>query len=95
MPEDLASPPLNDPAGLFYRQPLNYALHRYKYFTCFLCKEPYFGGLRDCQQAAAEVERVVKPEDLVCGSCSSIGVESCKIHGKDFLLSPCSLSLSL
>jgi hypothetical protein len=28
------------------------AMHRYNYYTCFQCAEPYFGGERDCGAAA-------------------------------------------
>ena len=49
-----------------------FALKILKYFMCFECKQPYFGGLGNCGADAQNEEnqpREFKAEDLLCGSC--------------------------
>ena len=33
----------------YFEKPLEYALHRCAFYACFTCKEPFFGGLIDCE----------------------------------------------
>lgn len=39
---------LNDPNYTYYKNLEAYALYKCSYYLCFKCKEPYFGGLKDC-----------------------------------------------
>lgn len=68
------------------------------YYQCFKCKSAYFGGKKDCIRAQQE-EQVYKPEELVCGSCSAVGVEGglkvCKTHGADFIDFKCRFCCSI
>ena len=52
---------LSDSNDEFYKKPQEYALRKLSYFMCYKCKEPYFGGLRDCRQADDDA-RQFKPE---------------------------------
>ena len=87
------------PNGRFYRNPTGYAMHLYAYYECHKCQQPYFGGEARCLDGAAaaggdgdagaEAERELrvepKPEDLVCGPCSSpVERPICQKHGPDF-----------
>jgi len=61
-------------------------MFRLAYYKCFKCKQPYFGGMKDC--IAAQEERAdFKVEELICGSCSAIsiggGVKNCPKHGTE------------
>jgi len=37
---------------------------------CFKCKNPYFGGLKECGNNM-EADGAFKMEDLVCGKCAN------------------------
>ncbi len=54
------------------------------YYECFKCKDPYFGGMKECGNNQGEEEKKgeeakggrgddYKKEDLVCAKCSSTG----------------------
>lgn len=64
----------------FYKDPAGYAMDRFNYFQCSRCKNPYFGGERQCGQVAPPH---FDPSELVCGSCvaGDAGME-CPKHGK-------------
>lgn len=40
------------------------------YYECFKCKQPYFGGMKDCERQNEEVKEY-KPDELVCGKCAA------------------------
>ena len=80
------------PSGRFYQNPEGFALQRYQYFLCHKCQEPYFGGKRECEQAAEE--RAVDPSELVCPKCSG-GSDTCGVHGKEFMSVSAFLSRTL
>lgn len=76
------------PKNPFPNKPLDYAMHIYCYYECFKCKKPYFGGLKNCQAAAEQDNRVeFKKEDLVCTKCCPILTleDKCPKHGVDFI----------
>ena len=39
---------LKDPKYAYFNTLEGYALFKCSYYQCFECKEPYFGGLKDC-----------------------------------------------
>lgn len=44
----------------------------YAYFMCFKCKNPYFGGRKNCADAMNEGQNaggVFKAEELICANC--------------------------
>eukprot|EP01113_Clastostelium_recurvatum_P028125 TRINITY_DN3404_c0_g1_i3.p1 TRINITY_DN3404_c0_g1~~TRINITY_DN3404_c0_g1_i3.p1 ORF type:complete len:759 (-),score=94.38 TRINITY_DN3404_c0_g1_i3:10-2286(-) len=69
---------LGDPAG--------YAMHRFSYFLCFICRQPYFGGERVCE---GEAPQHFKAHELVCGGCSGGERARCPEHGTEFIEYKC------
>jgi E3 ubiquitin-protein ligase MYCBP2 len=45
---------LKDPSDRFYNNLKAYSIFKLAYFQCFKCKNPYFGGMKDCLAAANE-----------------------------------------
>ncbi|OMJ78568.1 hypothetical protein SteCoe_21592 [Stentor coeruleus] len=86
---------IKNPKDTYYNDPERYALDRYSYYMCFKCKKPYFGGKKDCEQNNDQAK--FNPEELVCPSCSAIGMEGsdCKVHGKDFIEFKCKFCCSV
>lgn len=92
--------------GKYFGKPKEYALDRFAYYTCFKCKQPYFGGRRQCEEAAQEAEARLNPQgggqdlnseaNLVCGGCAS-GSDStnCATHGKDYIDWKCKFCCSI
>lgn len=46
---------------------------------------PYFGGKPACNDGLDHFD----PSELVCGTCSGIGVAECATHGKEFIQFKC------
>lgn len=44
------------PGGRFDGRPVDYALSKFQFFACSRCKQPYFGGLKEC--GAPEIPNV-------------------------------------
>lgn len=42
------------PGGKYDGQPADYALSRFMYFRCYACKQPYYGGQRQCGAGGAQ-----------------------------------------
>ena len=58
---------LSDSNDFYFEKPLEYALHRCAFYACFTCKEPFFGGLIDCEQELQNEERKeIDKSDLRC-----------------------------
>lgn len=81
---------LNDPSissecGEFYRNPAGFSMDYFAYYMCFKCKNPYFGGQQRCNDGLDRFD----PSDLICGSCSGVGIEECSKHGKEFIIYKC------
>ena len=67
-------------------------MERLSYYTCFECKDPYFGGLKECGGALEEEGKEFKEEELVCGKCCAKNVGgnvTCKVHKEDFIEYKC------
>ena len=80
-------PRLENPNDPYYHNLDKYLMERLSYYMCFKCKEPYFGGLKECGNVA-DAEREYKPEELICGKCSSAGLlgkKDCKTHGTNYI----------
>ena len=45
-------PRLYDQNDEYYQDLDSYVLARLSYYQCFYCKEPYFGGLKHCDELA-------------------------------------------
>lgn len=74
---------ITDPSSRYFKNPVAYAMARFCYYECYMCKKPYFGGLKDCN---AELRvGTYEPKDLICGSCASQGNNTCLKHGDEFM----------
>jgi hypothetical protein len=83
---------LLNPADAYYQKPMEYAIAIYSYYECFTCKNPYFGGLKRCEDLMEEGlnPREFKPEELICANCCDVmPIEDCPRHGKDFIEFKC------
>ncbi|CAI2359826.1 unnamed protein product [Moneuplotes crassus] len=78
---------------------LSYAMARLSYYMCYKCHNPYFGGLKSCENNDGRGLDYFKPEELVCGSCSSKsireGVKTCKKHGAEYIEFKCKFCCSV
>ena len=45
------NPRLKDPNDKFYNDLRGFSIYKLSYYMCFKCKSPYFGGMKDCEQA--------------------------------------------
>ena len=83
-----SDPKLQDTTSPYYGKANEYAMIIYAYFMCFKCKNPYFGGRKDCVAAMNEAQGAggsFKPEELICPGCCDVPIENCPKHGKDFI----------
>ena len=88
--------------GDYYGKPLEkFVMDRMSYYMCFKCKEPYFGGMKDCGQGGQPQQEgggEFAKEDLVCGKCAALsmgGVSKCDTHGTDFIEFKCRFCCSI
>jgi len=42
------NPRLQDPNDVYYNDLQSWAIFKLAYYECFKCKNPYFGGMKDC-----------------------------------------------
>ncbi len=84
------------PGGRYERQPVQYALHKFAYYLCFQCRQPYFGGHRSCEVAAGEGEAAqYEASEMVCGGCSALGKTTCEKHGAEAIEHKCKFCCSV
>ena len=58
---------LKNPGDVYFGKPQEFANHRCSFYQCFKCEKPYFGGLIDCEQEAANAaQQDMKKENLLC-----------------------------
>ena len=99
--EDLdKDPKMKDPHYHFYNKFQEFCLFKLSYYECFKCKQPYFGGKKDCGEMMGNEENKnngqpaeYKKEDLVCPKCAAVsvggGVQNCPKHGLDYIEFKC------
>ena len=79
---------LKDPQDPYFEDWTALALASCTFYECFVCKEPYFGGMNDCRQAMLE-ERTTLKKHLRCKQCLSkelgFGDMTCKKHGDAYI----------
>lgn len=61
---------LRDVNDRFYNNLQQYCMEKLSYYECYKCKQPYFGGMKDCERQNEEAKEY-KPDELVCGKCSA------------------------
>lgn len=94
--EGLLKSPELQPGGAFHgKGPEGYALHRYCFFQCHQCSEPYFAGAARCNGQA----QLQKREEMVCGPCSAKALgqtpQSCKLHKEEYIEFKCRFCCSI
>lgn len=76
---------ITSPDGKYYGNAAGFALDYFAFYMCFKCKKPYFGGQPRCNDGLDRFD----PSELICGSCSGVGLEECPDHGKDGVVFKC------
>ena len=86
------------PGDAYFGQLEAYAMHFCTFYECNDCKEPYFGGMQDCEQAMQSEDKTRK-EDLLCKSCAwkalGLGSNMCEKHGNEFIDFKCMYCCSI
>jgi len=79
---------LRDPSDHYFNKFEEYALFKCAFYQCYKCKDPYFGGMNDCENDAMRAADT-RVQDLVCGKCAAemvgAGVTKCAKHGTDYI----------
>ena len=75
--EDLdKDPKLTDPHSQWYEKNLEYALKRLSYYMCYVCKQPYFAGRRECGDGPNvnndNPNKNYDQKDCVCGKHANL-----------------------
>ena len=78
-----------DPNDYYYGRLEDFAMHNCTFYECWDCKQPYFGGMQDCE-AALNAENALTKEDLKCDGCrrngiAGFGKDMCHKHGNEFI----------
>uniref|UniRef100_A0A6U6BMR8 RING-type domain-containing protein n=1 Tax=Guillardia theta TaxID=55529 RepID=A0A6U6BMR8_GUITH len=82
--------------GRYHKQPGEYAMHKFAYYLCYKCKQPYFGGHRSCEVAAGVgEERQFDEREKICGGCSAMGAAACPKHGTEAIEYKCKFCCSV
>jgi hypothetical protein len=71
-----------------------FAVHRYAYYQCFRCKQPFFGGLYECV-AAGQQDAAHDPSELLCSNCNPLLQDQCPTHGKEYMQFKCRFCCSV
>ena len=63
---------------------------------CFKCKNPYFGGLRNCEMNINDERVKFDPSELVCPNCCPLSFKNkCRIHGVEYIEYKCRFCCSI
>jgi hypothetical protein len=80
---------LTNPKSRYYNNRVGYSTDRFAYYPCSKCRQPYFGGRRQCEEVK-EGDEKFNANELVCGGCSAgPNAQSCVQHGKDYIEFKC------
>ena len=80
------------PGGQYEGRPTEFALSIFRFFRCYRCLKPYFGGERQCGEPEAGGPSGRSPrENRVCGGCvaAADGARCKKGHSPEFLQWKC------
>jgi len=89
-------PRLTDPNSSYHNNISQFAMDRLAFYPCSKCKNPYFGGMKACEEAGQQQDEKYQSNDLVCGSCASgPNTKSCQLHGKKFITYKCKFCCSI
>ncbi|KAL0214870.1 hypothetical protein P9112_007054 [Eukaryota sp. TZLM1-RC] len=80
------NPRFSNPNDEWFNKQDEYAIHHYLYYQCNQCRNPYFGGKREC----GGNEDDVGDGNALCPSCVNPNVETdCPTHGKESIQWKC------
>ena len=90
-------PRLTDPNSPWFMKKVEFALKRLSYYMCYVCKNPYFAGIRECgndpNMNDDDPNKNYNPKDCICGKeiklSGVLGKYFCSKHGKDFIEYKC------
>ena len=81
---------LADKNSVYYNNLDRFALDRLAFYKCNECNNPYFGGMKSCDQVNNENEMKYDKSQLVCGGCASgDDRNSCRTHGTTYISYKC------
>lgn len=81
---------LKEKGGKYYKNPKVFAMDRLAFYTCYKCSDPYFGGMRRCEEAGMEQNANFNAKHLLCGRCSAgPNSKSCSTHGTQYITWKC------
>jgi len=88
---------LRDKSGPYYNNLPKYAMDRLAFYLCAKCKKPYFGGMKQCEDAGMdEQSEEYNKNHLICGSCAAgPDSKSCNVHGKKYITYKCKFCCSV
>jgi E3 ubiquitin-protein ligase MYCBP2 len=95
------APAVAEPGGAFHGDALRYAEQQLSFYECAECKEPYYGGRKECEAADAAEADVGGADELVCAQCaarkSGAAFTACHVaaHGADFIEFKCQFCCSV
>jgi E3 ubiquitin-protein ligase MYCBP2 len=78
----------------YFNQWEKYAMDRFCFYECIRCKEPYFGGKKQCN--IDEDPLHFQPDEMICLNCMvQAGAEACARHGTEFMQFKCRYCCSI
>jgi len=85
---------VSDPSSDYFQQHEKYALDRFCFYECTRCKEPYFGGKKQCN--IDEDPMHFQEEEMICLNCMvQAGAHECTRHGNQFMEYKCRFCCSI
>lgn len=97
-------PRLTDKNSPWYGKKTEFAMKRLSFYQCYVCKNPYFAGRRECGdnpdvagggrgRGNGNIKESFDPKQLICGNHANLsqvkGFTNCKTHGKDYVVYKC------
>ncbi len=89
---------LTDRRSQWYGKKAEFAMKRLSFYQCYICKNPYFAGRRECGDNPGNLDennqlKDYDPKHLICGKHANLfdvkGVSNCKTHGKEYIEYKC------
>lgn len=82
---------ITEEKGDYYQNPIGYGMAKLAFYNCYVCNKPYYGGLVRCMDGLQNVDE----SDFICPACSGIGLDSCQVHGQDYIVYKCRFCCSV
>lgn len=90
---------IKDPLNKYFNLPFEWCKNKMEFYLCFKCEEPFYGGLKDCNENNIENDTNSKDKsNVVCINCidSNIvqGKLCCELHGRSRIVFKCKFCCS-